>query len=72
MTTNYASETLTKAIKNHLWKVDAIPPTAEATELARELAQVCLTELNTVGLGSETVEDLFAPFATKTKARGAH
>jgi hypothetical protein len=55
-----------------LWKVDAIPPTAEATELARELAQVCLTELNTIGLGAETVEDLFAPPAIKRKAGGAH
>lgn len=70
MATNYANEKLTTAIRNHLLDVDAVPPTAEASKLARELAQVCLTELNTAGLGSETVENLFAPSALKAKARG--
>jgi hypothetical protein len=70
MATNYANEKLTTAIKNHLLSVDAIPPTAEVSKLAGELAQVCLTEFNTAGLGSETVENLFAPSAVKAKARG--
>lgn len=51
MTTNYANQKLTTAIKIHLLNVDAIPPTVEVSILASELAQVCLTELNTAGLG---------------------
>ncbi len=70
MGTNYANEKLTTAIKIHLFSVDALPPTAEVTKLAGELAQVCLTELKAAGLDSETVEDLFAPSAFKAKARG--
>jgi hypothetical protein len=70
MATNYADEKLTTAIRNHLLSVDAVPPTAEAAKLAGELAKVCLTELNTAGLGSETVENLFAPSPFKAKARG--
>jgi hypothetical protein len=72
MATNYANEKLTTAIRNHLLSVDAVPPTAEASKLAGELAEVCLTELNTAGLGSETVENLFAPSAFKAKARGVN
>jgi len=68
MTTNYASEKLTTAIKNHLLDVDAVPPTAEMTKLATELAQVCLAELKTVGLGREKVEKLFAPATFKATA----
>ena len=71
MATNYANEKLTTAIQNHLLDVDAFPPTREVTRLAGELAQVCLTELNTAGLGSETIEGLFAPSAFKAKAQGA-
>lgn len=70
MTTNYANEKLTTAIKNHLLSVDAIPRNAEVSKLAGELAQVCLTELSTAGLGSEKVETLFAPSALKAKAQG--
>jgi hypothetical protein len=72
MATNYANEKLTIAIRNHLLSVDAVPPTAEASKLAGELAEVCLTELNTAGLGSETVENLFAPSGFKAKARGVN
>jgi hypothetical protein len=71
MSTSYAKDKLTTAIKNHLLNVDAAPPTAEVTKLAGELAQVCLTELDTAGLASETIENLVAPYAFKTKARGA-
>ena len=61
MSTNYANEKLANAIRDHLLDVDAVPPTAEASKLARELAQICLRELNLAGLRSETVERLFAP-----------
>lgn len=70
MTTNYANQKLTTAIKIHLLNVDALPPTVEVSILASELAQVCLTELNTAGMGTEAVETLFAPSAFKAKARG--
>jgi hypothetical protein len=68
MATNYANEKLTTAIKNHLLSVDAIPPTTEASKLAGDLAQVCLTELNTAGLGREAVEKLFTPSTFKARA----
>ena len=70
MPTNYANEKLTTAIKVHLLNVDAVPPTREASKLAGELAQVCLSELKTAGLGAETIENLFVPAALKAKERG--
>ena len=70
MATNYANHKLTAAIKSHLLSVEAIPPAAEVSKLAVELAQICLTELNTAGLDSKTVENLFAPSTLKVKARG--
>lgn len=70
MTTNYANEKLTIAIKDHLLRVDVIPPTTEVSKLAGELAQVCLTELHKAGLDSEAIEKLFAPSALKAKAQG--
>jgi hypothetical protein len=70
MGTNYANEKLTRAIKNHLLSVDTLPPTAEVTELAGELAQVCLTEFKAVGLGEQTIENLFAPAGFKVRRRG--
>ena len=69
MSTNYANEKLALAIRNHLLDVDAVPPTAEASKLAGELAQVCLSQLNSAGLSIETVENLFAPHAGKAKAQ---
>ncbi len=71
MATNYATQKLATAIREHLLNVDAVPPTAEASRLAGELAQVCLTELKTAGLRIEKVEDLFASSALKAKARAA-
>jgi hypothetical protein len=71
MGTNYANEQLTRAIRNHLLDVDAVPPNAEMSKLACDLAQVRLKELNTAGLGSETIENLFAPsaaFSAKVQA----
>ena len=70
MATNYANEKLTAAIENHLLRVDAIPPGAEMSKLAGELALICVAELNTAGLGNETIENLFAPSALKARARG--
>jgi len=70
MSTNYANEKLTTAIKNHLWDVGAVPPTSEMSQLASDLAQVCLTELNTAGLGRETIENLFAPAVSKAEVKG--
>jgi hypothetical protein len=69
MSTNYANEKLTKAIRNYLLDVDAVPPNAEMSKLAGDLAQVCLKELNTAGLGSDTIENLFAPSPFRAKAR---
>lgn len=72
MATNYAGDKLTTAIKNHLLNVDAIQPAVEASKLAGELAEICLTELKKVGLHGETVENLFAPAAVKAKAQGTN
>ena len=69
MSTNYASNKLTKAIKNHLLSVDAIPPGAEMSKLAGELAQVCLTELNSAGMEGDTIEEPFAPHTFTAKAK---
>ena len=71
MPTNYANQKLATAIKDHLLNVDAVPPTREALKLAGELAQVCLSELTTAGLRSETIENLFIPTAQKAKAKSA-
>jgi hypothetical protein len=71
MTTNYANQKLTKAIENHLLNLDLIPPTDEVSKLAGDLAQLCLGELNTAGLGHEAVEKLFRPLSFKAGAPGA-
>ena len=70
MATNYANHKLTTAFKNHLLSVDAIPPGAELSKLASELAQVCLTELDSAGMEGDTVEELFAPHTLTAKAMG--
>jgi hypothetical protein len=70
MATDYANEKLATAIKNHLLSVDAIPPTDEVLKLSGDLARVCLTELNTAGLLTESIENLFAPSVMKAKAQG--
>ena len=70
MATTYANEKLTTAIKNHLLSVDAIPPTTEVSKLSGDLARICLTELNTAGLLTEGIENLFAPSVLKATSRG--
>ena len=70
MATNYATEKLTKAIKKYLSGVHALTPTTDLSKLAGELAQVCLTELNSAGMESDTIEELFAPQSFKATAGG--
>jgi hypothetical protein len=70
MNTSYANQKLALAIRDHLLDVDAVPPTAEASKLAGELAQICLSQLSAAGLGVDTVEKLFAPSALKAKVPG--
>ena len=70
MSATYANEKLAAAIKNHLLRVDAVPPTTEVLKLSGDLARVCLTELNTAGLLTESIENLFAPSVMKARARG--
>lgn len=72
MVTDYANEKLATAIKNHLLSVDLIPPTTEVIKLSSDLARVCLTELNTAGLLTESIENLFAPSVLKARARGTY
>ena len=70
MASNYANDILTTAFKNHLLSVEAIPPGAEMSKLAGELAQVCLTELNSAGMEGDTIEELFAPYTFTANAQG--
>jgi hypothetical protein len=71
MNTNYVTEKMTAAIKNHLVTVDAIPPIAEPTRLASELTEVVWTELSNAGLSRDALENLFASATVKTKAQGS-
>lgn len=72
MANTYANEKLAAAIKNHLLNADIIPPTTEVVKLSGDLARVCLTELNTAGLLTESIENLFAPSVLKTRAQGSY
>lgn len=71
MGTNYVTEKLTAAIKNHLITIEAIPPIAEPIRLASELTEVVWTELSNAGLSREALENLFASAAVKTRAQGS-
>ncbi len=70
MSTNFVTEKMAAAIKNHLVTVDAIPPIAEPTRLASELTEVVWTELSNAGLSREALENLFATTTGKTSAQG--
>jgi hypothetical protein len=70
MTTNYANERITAAIKKQLLQADAIPPTAEAAKLAGDLTQVVLNEFNAAGLSGEAIEKLFAPSTLTANVHG--
>ena len=69
MTTRFASEKLTLAIRSHLIDVDAILPTSEATRLASEITEVVLVELSYAGLSREGLEHLFASATQDTKTQ---
>ena len=70
MSTNYATEKVTAAIKHHLITVDALPPSTEATRMASEITEVVWTELSNAGLSREAVENFFASASPKTRAQG--
>jgi hypothetical protein len=70
MSTNYATEKVTAAIRNHLITIDAVPPTTEATRLASEITEVVWTELSNAGLSRGALENLFASAYGKTRAQG--
>ena len=60
MFTTYAalSTNITKAIRNHLMDVDALPPTMALAELANEITDVVFAEMNRVGLTKETIDSV--------------
>lgn len=60
MFTTYATlnTNITKAIRNHLMDVDALPPTMAMAELANEITDVVFAEMNNVGLTRETINSL--------------
>jgi hypothetical protein len=72
MAPTYVNEKLAAAIKNHLLRVDALPPTTEVLKLSSDLARICLTELNAAGLLTESIENLFAPSVLKSRAQGTY
>jgi hypothetical protein len=69
MSTNYVTEKITAAIRNHLLAVDIIPPTTEANRLASDLTEVVWSELIDIGLSREGVESLVVPASNKTKTQ---
>jgi hypothetical protein len=60
MLTTYATlnTNITRAIRNHLIEVDALPPTMALAELASEIADVVFTEMDNLGLTRETINSL--------------
>lgn len=68
MLTNYASlnTNITRAIRNHLMDVDALPPTMAMAELASEITDVVFAEMNKAGLTKETIDGV-----EKVRAAGA-
>ena len=74
MFTTYAalSTKITKAIRNHLMEVDALPPTMALAELANEITDVVFAEMHNVGLTKETIDRVATAERTGTKtARSA-
>jgi len=60
MFTTYATlnTNITRAIRNHLMDVDALPPTMALAELASEIADVVFAEMNNVGLTKEVIDSV--------------
>ena len=58
MFTNYTNlnTNITRAIRNHLMDVDALPPTMALAELASEITDVVFAEMNKAGLTKETID----------------
>jgi len=49
---------ITRAIRNHLMDVDALPPTMALAELASELTDVVFAEMDKAGLTKETIDSV--------------
>lgn len=49
---------ITKAIRNHLMDVDALPPTMALAELANEISDIVFAEMNKVGLTKEAIDSV--------------
>ena len=58
MFTTYATLNthITKAIRNHLMDVDALPPTMAPAELANEITDLVFAEMDKVGLTKEAID----------------
>ena len=58
MFTNYTNlnTNITRAIRNHLMDVDALPPTMALAELASEITDVVFAEMNKAGLTKQTID----------------
>jgi hypothetical protein len=61
---------ITTAIAKHLLDIDALPPSAEVKTLARNITEAVFTELNTVGLTKETLDNLEQVTRTSASASG--
>ena len=63
---------LKKAIRNHLMDVDALPPTMALSELANEITDVALAEMDNVGLTKDAIDgDAIVEHARTKVARSA-
>jgi ABC-type transport system substrate-binding protein len=69
MSTNYATEKVTAAIRKHLTAIDAVPP-QEVTRLAGEITEIVWSELGYAGLSKETLETFFVATNPRTRAQG--
>ena len=56
---------ITKAIRNHLMDVDALPPTMAMAELANEISDLVFAEMNNAGLTKAAIDSI----ATVDRAR---
>jgi len=74
MFTTYATlnTNITKAVRNHLMDVDALPPTMALAELANEITDLVFAEMNKVGLTKEAIDSVSKVEHSRTKmARSA-
>ena len=58
MLTTYVTlnTSITRAIRNHLMDVDALPPTMALAELASEITDIVFDEMNKAGLTKEAID----------------